>query len=307
MYTNVYIFEVYFIRKTVRSIMPSRINHSRISRVIAIISAIILTAGCSSSGLVEKTNTPNESQSTSSPSSTDNDTRTPSSSPSPSSTDNGSDDLTLLSSWDPNSAPNYYKVTGRADLPSDLVDAGTVDYQGLDSLGRTGYAHANITQKMIADSAGWRAKFDSTADEISGWKNPTTGKSNNGKTSIVMITNGRTYHGYFYNRSHLVANSLGGAATRTNLVTGTRMQNVGDNSSDPGGMAYTESQVRDYSKAHKNVTFGYYVKPIYKGNEIVPRGVTVDVKSSDNAIDEHVVVWNYANGHTIDYTTGAWR
>jgi DNA-entry nuclease len=215
-------------------------------------------------------------------------------------------DSQLLSSWNSSEAPNYYAVTGKANLPSDLVAPGKVDYQGLDSLGRTGYAHANITEKMIADSAGWRAPFDDTANNISGWKNPTTGRSNNGKTSIVLDT-GKTYHGYFYNRSHLVADSLGGAPTRTNLITGTRMQNVGDNSSKPGGMAYTESQVRDYMKIHKDVTTAYYATPVYKGNEIVPRGVTVDVRTSDGAIDEHVVVWNYANGHTIDYTTGAWK
>jgi DNA-entry nuclease len=286
------------------------VTHSRRSiGVIAVITSVILTAGCSSSWLVEKTNQSYESHGASSAPSSSSEGANDSGSTSDS---NGNDeasspdDLTLLSSWDSSVAPNYYKVTGKANLPSDLVSPGKVDYQGLDSLGRTGYAHANITEKMIADSAGWRAPFDDTANNISGWKNPTTGRSNNGKTSIVLDT-GKTYHGYFYNRSHLVADSLGGAPTRTNLITGTRMQNVGDNSSKPGGMAYTESQVRDYMKIHKDVTTAYYATPVYKGNEIVPRGVTVDVRTSDGAIDEHVVVWNYANGHTIDYTTGAWK
>jgi DNA-entry nuclease len=215
-------------------------------------------------------------------------------------------DAKLLSSWNASTAPDYYAVTGKADLPSKLVSPGTVDYQGLDSLGRTGYAHAVITYKMVADSSGWRQEFDDTADSISGWKNPTTGKSNNGETSIVL-DNGKTYHGYFYNRSHLVADSLGGAATRTNLLTGTRTQNVGDNSSNPGGMAYAESKIRDYLKDHQDVTTAYYVQPVYNGNEIVPRGTTIDMKTSDGAINEHVVVWNYANGHTIDYSTGSWK
>jgi DNA-entry nuclease len=217
-----------------------------------------------------------------------------------------SSDADMLASWDQLTAPNYYKVTGKADLPSKLVSPGTVDYQGIDSLGRTGYAHAVVTYKMIADSAGWRAEFDNDVDEISGWKNPTTGKSNNGKTAIVL-DNGKTYHGYFYNRSHLVADSLGGAPSRKNLVTGTRTQNVGDNSANPGGMAYAESKIRDYMKPHQDVTTAYYVQPIYNENEIIPRGTTIDMKTSDGAINEHVVVWNYANGHEINYMTGAWK
>jgi DNA-entry nuclease len=160
---------------------------------------------------------------------------------------------------------------------------------------------------MIADSAGWRAKFDSDVDEIAGWKNPTTGKSNNRESTIALVGKTKVYHGYFYNRSHLVADSLGGAPSKKNLITGTRMQNVGDNSAHPGGMAYAESKVRSYMKQHQNVTTAYYVQPVYQGDEIVPRGVTIDMRSSDNHIDEHVIVWNYANGHTIDYHTGAWQ
>ena len=225
-------------------------------------------------------------------------------------------DAELLSSWDADRAPNYYAVTGGAVLPGDdaLVPAGTIEYEGVDSLGRTGYAHGNITGKMIADSAGERQEFDGTADDISGWVNPRTGESNNGKTSIIMTSgnldkNGdtRVYNGYFYNRSHLIADSLGGDATRVNLITGTRTQNVGDNSGSPGGMAYAEKQVREYLRDHRGVTCAYYAQPVYNGDELVPRGVTIDVRTSDDAVDEHVVVWNYANGHTIDYHTGAWK
>ena len=225
-------------------------------------------------------------------------------------------DVELLSSWDDSKAPNYYAVTGGAVLPSDdeLVPSGTIEYGGVDSLGRTGYAHGNITGKMIADSAGERQEFDNTADDISGWVNTETGKSNNGKTSIIMTSGNldksgkpRVYNGYFYNRSHLIADSLGGDATRVNLITGTRTQNVGDNSGSPGGMAYAEKQIREYLKEHEDVTCAYYAQPVYNGDEIIPRGVTIDVRTSDDAVDEHVVVWNYANGHTINYNTGAWE
>lgn len=227
----------------------------------------------------------------------------PSAGPAPTSTTTSSD-LSMVSSWSDSTAPNYYKVTGRAVLPSPTVPAGTIDYEGMDSLGRTGYAHGNITYAMYEKSAGWRAAFDSDVKDITGWYHQ--GKSNNGKTSI-KLDNGRTYHGYFYNRSHLIADSLGGASSRKNIITGTRMQNVGDNSANPGGMAYVETQVRTLLKRSHDVTVLYYVRPLYKGDELVARGVTVDVRSSDGTIDEHVIVWNYANGHTIDYMTGTWE
>jgi DNA-entry nuclease len=209
----------------------------------------------------------------------------------------------MLSAWSNDIAPNYYKVTGKAVLPDDPVAAGTVDYQGIDGLGRTGYAHGNLTYDMYEKSAGWRAKFDADVSGVSGWY--ADGRSNNHETTIAL-DNGRSYRGYFYNRSHLIADSLGGASSRKNIITGTRTQNVGDNSANPGGMAFTETEVRNLLKANHGATVLYYVNPIYFGNEIVARGATVDVRSSDGSIDQHVVVWNYANGHAIDYNTGRW-
>ena len=116
----------------------------------------------------------------------------------------------------------------------------------------------------------------------------------------------RPYRGYYVNRPPLTGDSLGGASSGKNITTETRTQNVGDNSANPGGMAFTETEVRNLFKANHGVTVLYYVNPIYFGNEIVARGATVDVRSSDGSIDQHVVVWNYANGHAIDYNTGRW-
>lgn len=205
--------------------------------------------------------------------------------------------------WNESTAPNYAMEIGRASVDHD-TNAGTINYGGLDNLGRTTWAAGRITYQMVADSAGWREKFGADADEITGWKNPTTGKSNNGKVTVELY-NGKTYTGYFYNRSHLVADSLGGAPKRENLVTGTRMQNVGANDGK-GGMAYTETIARDYLKNNPNQTLYYSATPVYYQNEIVPRVIIVDMKSSDGSIDMEVEVFNSQKGYTIDYTTGAW-
>ena len=135
---------------------------------------------------------------------------------------------------------------------------------------------------MVKESAGWREEFAEDA-EPSGW----------GKNRIVEIKlyNGKYYRGFLWNRSHLIADSLGGRAIRRNLITGTRMQNVGANNGK-GGMAYTERKVVNYLYRHHKVSVYYSATPIYKGKELIPRSVIVDIKSSDKKLNERVIVYN---------------
>ena len=102
-----------------------------------------------------------------------------------------------------------------------------------------------------------------------------------------------------YNRSHLIADSLGGKATKENAITGTRTQNVGED--NRGGMAYMETILREFFKHKTDVTVYYQVKPLYNGNELLPRSVEVNVKASDGSIDQKIIVYNTANGYNIDY------
>ena len=210
---------------------------------------------------------------------------------------NGFDD------WSEEIAPNYVRALGVAHVDH-TVENGAIEYGDIDSLGRTTWAAGRITYPMVEKSAGWREPFASDADDISGWKNPNTGKSNNGKVTVDLYNN-KTYSGYFYNRSHLIADSLGGIAERKNLICGTRMQNVGANDGQ-GGMAYIETIVRNYLYKNKNGVVYYAATPIYCENEIVPRVVIVDAKSDDGEINMRVEVFNAQKGYTIDYTTGAW-
>lgn len=200
----------------------------------------------------------------------------------------------VATQWSMDQYPDYYRIAGKAVIDSD-VQPGNIEYTGLDSLGRTLRVNGNITYKMVEESKGWREKFDSDADKISGW-------GHNEKVAIDMA-NGKTYHGYMYNRSHLVADSLGGAAKRVNLVTGTRTQNVGSNNGK-GGMAYAETKARDYLNAHHDGTLYYCAIPVYVGDELVPRSVYVEMKSDDGSIDESIEVFNTANGYTINYNDG---
>lgn len=199
--------------------------------------------------------------------------------------------------WNYSSAPLYYTVRGKAQT-SPSIKKGKTKMSEWDSLGRTQRVVAKVTYKMVEKSAGWRESMPAEADEISGW----------GKQALVSVSlsNGRKYNGYAWNRSHLLADCLGGHAVKRNLVTGTRTQNVGNNTlSNPGGMQYTENLALNYLRANHDGWVYYKATPVYKGSELVCRSVYVDIKSDDGSIDQHVEVYNAMRGVTINYKTGA--
>ena len=196
--------------------------------------------------------------------------------------------------WDPAQSPDYYRVVGTAVVDVEL-EPGEARYEGLDALGRTGRAVALVTPEM-AEAGSGREREDISDIHPAGW----------GHNREVDITNpdGSAYHGHLFNRSHLLAKSLGGDDADYNLVTGTRTQNVGDNTGQDGGMAFTEGLARDWLREHPGGTVYYSATPVYEAAELLPRSVIVDVRSSDGAVDLEVEVYNAAAGYDIDYATG---
>lgn len=198
---------------------------------------------------------------------------------------------------------DYYTVLGKAQKLYNVSDTGMVSYCDLDELDRAVCAYGELTSTLRKESQA-RGREDITV-------NP-TGWTDNAEVRIpalVSVPGSNDYKGWMFNRSHLVADSLGGAALHENLVTGTRTQNVG--STQPagqysGGMAYTELIARDYLDAQGSDTCPLYyaATPNYSGNELVPRSVDVDIQACDKSIDQHVVVYNTANGFEINYATG---
>ena len=102
-----------------------------------------------------------------------------------------------------------------------------------------------------------------------------------------MLPDGRVSRDWFWNRCHLLAKSLGGEERRENLVTGTRMLNVGA-SDGQGGMDVFEAAIRGWLAAYPDVTVQYVATPAYEGTEPIPRSVLVDVLSSDGRLDERL-------------------
>ena len=198
--------------------------------------------------------------------------------------------------YDESKFPDMYEVLGEAEIDESKFST-TYSYSH-DDLDRTTTAYGLVNYKAVMDSKGWRADFEPNS-EPSGWYK---GKESNNKKVSVKLPTGKIYNGYFYNRSHLIADSLGGRSYKYNVVTGTRQQNVGNNGN--GGMQYIEKKVVDYVEKTKNNVY-YSVEPYYEGNELVPRYVIVNAKSDDGVINEKVKVFNNASGYEINYADGS--
>lgn len=105
---------------------------------------------------------------------------------------------------------------------------------------------------------------------------------------------------YLYNRCHLIGYQLSGEnANEKNLITGTRYLNV-------VGMLPFENAVADYVQKTGNHVM-YRVIPIFKGEELLARGVTIEAYSvEDNGagINFYVFCYNVQPYIKIDYATG---
>lgn len=127
------------------------------------------------------------------------------------------------------------------------------------------------------------------------------------KNKEIYIENPKyeTYKGWFWNRSHLIADSLGGPSEPYNAITGTRPQNVGARDNQ-GGMRLPESRAYDYIYDNPKKTLLYDVVPLYfDTNDLVPYAVQVTLYNGD--IKERYITLNIAYGYQIDYKTGQWK
>ena len=157
------------------------------------------------------------------------------------------------------------------------------EYSKLDKLGRCGPAFANVGKELMPTSPR-----ESIRDvRPSGWHT----------VKYDDILEDR----YLYNRCHLIAFMLAGEnANERNLITGTRYFNV-------EGMLPFENQVADYVKSTGNHVL-YRVRPIFKGNDLVARGVQMEAQSVEDGgegISFNVYCYNVQPGIRINYKDGS--
>lgn len=155
------------------------------------------------------------------------------------------------------------------------------NYAPLDSLGRCGVAFACLgLETMPTEDRGEIGQV-----KPSGWK-----------TAKYDCVDGK----YLFNRCHLVGFQLSGEnANERNLITGTRYMNV-------QGMLPFENMVADYIKETGNHVL-YRVTPIFKGDELVARGVQMEafsVEDEGEGICFNVYCYNNQPGVKVNYATG---
>lgn len=152
-------------------------------------------------------------------------------------------------------------------------------YGNLDSLNRATTANAMLNQSLMPTAKREPLHWDPT-----GWHNK------------------RISSGWLYNRSHLIGYQLTGQNNNPkNLITGTEEMNV-------SGMLPYENEVADYLKESSNNYVRYRVKPIFKGDELLARGVQMEAKSvGSNAVSFNVYVFNVQPGVVLNYIDGTSR
>lgn len=200
----------------------------------------------------------------------------------------GTPALASLVSVDPDALPAYsgtpYTVLGD-NVPTFADNEKTTGcyafYSELDTLGRCGPAVACIGQSLMP--TGTRGSIGQV--KPTGWH-----------TVKYDSVDGK----YLYNRSHIIGWQLAGEnANEKNLITGTRYFNV-------EGMLPFENMVADYVKETGNHVL-YRVAPVFSGDELVARGVSMEawsVEDSGDGVCFYVFCYNVQPGICIDYATG---
>ena len=152
-------------------------------------------------------------------------------------------------------------------------------YSNLDYLNRAHAANALLNKKLMP-----RAEREPLYVNPTGWHNK------------------RISSGWLYNRCHLIGYQLTGQNNNLkNLITGTRQLN------DPDMLKY-EDKVADYIKSSGKHYIRYRVTPIWRGNELLARGVQMEGQSiGDNSVHFNVFIFNVQPGVNLNYKTGTSR
>ena len=111
--------------------------------------------------------------------------------------------------------------------------------------------------------------------------------------------NKRISGGWLYNRSHLIGYQLTGQNNNPkNLMTGTRSLN------SPEMLAH-EMDIAYYLKQSSSHYVRYRVTPIFRGDELLARGVQMEAQSvGDDSVHFNVYIFNVQSGVTLNYADG---
>lgn len=169
-----------------------------------------------------------------------------------------------------NNDPNF----SQSDL--NTANGAWQRYGNLDGLNRVTAANALLNKSLMPTGPCEPLHVDPT-----GWHNK------------------RIASGWLYNRCHLIGYQLTGQNNNLkNLMTGTRQLN------DPDMLRY-EDEVADYLKESNSNYVRYRVTPVFRGNELLARGVEMEGQSvKSNSVHFNVYIFNVQEGVSLNYATG---
>lgn len=158
-----------------------------------------------------------------------------------------------------------------------LVNKAWEKYGDLDQLNRATSAEAMLNKSLMPTAK----RGDISNVKPTGWHNKKIDK------------------GYLYNRSHLIGYALSGENDNwKNLITGTAQLNNPE-------MLRHEMDIKDYLEKSKNNYVRYSVTPVFRGDELLARGVHImaqSIKSDD--IKFNVYIFNVQDDITLNYSDG---
>lgn len=184
----------------------------------------------------------------------------------------------------------YYVNNNNSTLNFSAWKNNSITFSNLDSLNRTsGSATAYLEGRNIANQA-LRSRQNI---KPTGWHYPY-------KNGIQV-----------YNRGHLIAYSVSGGINNEGKYVGQASgdQNNPKNLFTQSAYAnqevqtYYESQVRNALKAGKRVI--YQATPIFRGNELMARGINLQAVTSDRMLNFNVYIFNVQPNIAFNYSTGA--
>ena len=198
----------------------------------------------------------------------------------------------------PYSGEPYIEINGNkpqfSSTDKSRAESNTYLYDGLDTYGRASAVLAVVGPDTLEDAT----QEDISSIKPSGWENDN--KVSNNK-QYEYISGSQPYS--LYNRSHLLARSMGGENNEENLVTGTTYLNQ-------TGMKPFEDKVREYVKNTGNHVL-YRVTPVFKGSNKICSGIQMEaysVEDSGQGVSFNVFCYNVQPGIGINYATGDnWR
>ena len=158
-----------------------------------------------------------------------------------------------------------------------LANKAWEKYGDLDQLNRATNAEAMLNQSLMPTAK----RGDISNVKPTGWHNKKINK------------------GYLYNRSHLIGYALSGENDNwKNLITGTAQLNNPE-------MLRFEMDIKYYLEKSKDNYVRYSVTPVFRGDELLARGVHLmaqSIKSDD--IKFNVYIFNVQDDVTLNYSDG---